>query len=91
MKTIRYTPHALIQITDRKLDMLLVEQTIRVPQETVIDDDNLNRTIYHSLYTSTNGKLKLLRVVVEEGIARLLLLLCTLRPKLNDIGKVSRK
>lgn len=47
--------------------MLLIEQTIRLPQEKVLDDDNSNRTIYHSLYTSPNGKLKLLRVVVEEG------------------------
>lgn len=65
-KKIRYTEHSLIQIASRKLEINDIDAIVALPEQIVVDEDNINRLIYQSHFVDKKGKLKLLRVVVEE-------------------------
>jgi len=66
MKPICITPHANERINARQLNSKLVNATVCNPEQIVADEDNINRQIYQSVFKDKKGKLKLLRVVVEE-------------------------
>jgi len=66
MKPIRITPHAEERIVARKIDIELINRTIRQSDQIVPDEDNIKRQIYQSVFSDENGKQKLLRVVIEE-------------------------
>lgn len=74
MKPIRITPHAKERINARKLNTKLVNTTIRNPEQIVPDEDDISQRIYQSVFIDTKGTRKLLRVVVEETKAEIIVI-----------------
>jgi hypothetical protein len=73
-KKVRYTEHSKIQIALRELTKEQVDNVLHFPEQVVPDDDNENRDIFQSLFIDHKGKQKLLRVVVEETIAEIIVI-----------------
>ncbi len=65
-KKIIYTSHLLEQIKKRKIQLDLVEDTVKNPQQKLPDKDDPEREIYQSIIVDEKEKQKIIRLVVQE-------------------------
>ncbi|MBM2817318.1 MAG: hypothetical protein HW421_4080 [Ignavibacteria bacterium] len=65
-KLISFSEHAKERMSFRKIGRVNVIKVVNEPTQRMPDEDNNNREIYQSLMNDDKGKMKLLRVVIEE-------------------------
>jgi hypothetical protein len=63
----RLTRHAEWEMARRAIPFALVEAVMHHPEQRLVDESHLSRWIYQSQLRFEDGKMYLLRVVVDEG------------------------
>ena len=62
----RLPPHAEWEMTRRGIPLAQVQALMDQPEQRLVDDSATGRWIYHSWFRFEDGKMYLLRVVVDE-------------------------
>ena len=63
----RLSRHAEWEMSRRGIPLALVQTVMEHPEQRLIDESRTGRRIYQSQLPFENGKMYLLRVVVDEG------------------------